>query len=140
MWLSAADRKPLIGSTRVIMYQFFAIELHTQQSQRQKSEETARGFPTERHFLSLIDIPMKLEIVFLLFEIPDSIVEGIKTIIENMEVFAWSFTASPMILAILSDTAIKIARLIKYFPGFCGISASKTSGAAIYKIMLIRNR
>ena len=29
---------------------------------------------------------------------------------------------------------------MKYLPGFSGISASKTSGAAIYKIMIIRNK
>ena len=72
--------------------------------------------------------------------IPESMVEGKKTIIENIEVFAWSFTASPIILAILSDTAIKTARLKKYIPGFFGISALKISGAAIYKIMLIMER
>lgn len=67
-------------------------------------------------------------------------IDGKKTIIENIEVFAWSFTARPIILAILSDTAIKIARLMKYILGFSGISALKTSGAAIYKIMLIMNK
>ena len=72
--------------------------------------------------------------------IPESMMDGKKTRIETIEVFAWSFTARPMMLAILSDTAIKIARLMKYIPGFSGISASKTSGAAIYKIMLIKNK
>lgn len=67
-------------------------------------------------------------------------IEGRKMMMETIEVFAWSFTARPIMLAILSDTAIKIARLMKYIPGFSGISASKTSGAAIYKIMLIRNK
>ena len=69
--------------------------------------------------------------------IPESMIDGKKTIIENIEVFAWSFTARPIILAILSDTAIKIARLMKYILGFSGISALKTSGAAIYKICLL---
>jgi hypothetical protein len=55
--------------------------------------------------------------------IPESMVEGIKIMIENIEVFAWSFTAKPIILAILRDTPIKTARLIKYLPGFSGISA-----------------
>ena len=72
--------------------------------------------------------------------IPESMVDGKKTIIENIDVFAWSFTARPMILAIHRETAIKTARLMKYIPGFLGISALKTSGVAIYKIMLIRNK
>ena len=55
--------------------------------------------------------------------IPESMVDGKKTIIENIEVFAWSFTAKPIMLAILRDTTIKTARLIKYLPGFSGISA-----------------
>ena len=67
-------------------------------------------------------------------------IDGKKTIIENIEVFAWSFTARPIMLAIPSDTAIKIARLIKYILGFSGISALKTIGAATYKIMLIMNK
>ena len=50
-------------------------------------------------------------------------VEGRKIIIENMEVFAWSFTARPMMLAILRDAAIKTARLTNYLPGFYGLSA-----------------
>lgn len=60
--------------------------------------------------------------------------------IETIEVFAWSFTAKPIMLAMLRDTAIKIARLAKYNTGFSGISALKASGAAMYKIMLIINR
>ena len=40
--------------------------------------------------------------------IPDSIVDGIKSRMENMDVFAVSFTANPMILAMLSETAIRI--------------------------------
>lgn len=72
--------------------------------------------------------------------IPESMVDGKKTIIENIEVFAWSFTAKPIMLAILNDTAIKTARLMKYIPGFFDISALKASGAAIYKIMLMRNK
>ena len=72
--------------------------------------------------------------------IPESMIDGKKTIIENIEVFAWSFTARPIMLAMPSDTAIKIARLMKCLPGFSGISASKASGAAIYKIMLIMNK
>ena len=43
-------------------------------------------------------------------------------------------------LAMLRDTAIKIARLAKYSIGFSGISALKASGAAMYRIMLIINR
>ena len=34
--------------------------------------------------------------------IPESMIDGKKTIIENIEVFAWSFTAKPIMLAILS--------------------------------------
>lgn len=67
-------------------------------------------------------------------------IDGKKTIIENIEVFAWSFTARPIMLAILNDTVVKIARLIKYILGFSGISALKISGAAIYKIMLIMDK
>ena len=36
--------------------------------------------------------------------IPDSIMDGRKSRIENMDVFAVSFTAKPIMLAILSDT------------------------------------
>ena len=60
--------------------------------------------------------------------------------IETIEVFAWSFTAKPIMLAIPIDTAIKIARLAKYSTGFSGITALKASGAAMYKIILIINR
>ena len=60
-------------------------------------------------------------------------IEGRKMMMETIEVFAWSFTARPIMLAILSDTAIKIARLMKYIPGFSGISASKTILAAEVK-------
>ena len=67
-------------------------------------------------------------------------IEGRKTIMENMEVFAWSFNARPIMLAMPSDTAIKMERETKYTPGFPGILASKASGAAIYRIMLIINR
>ena len=38
--------------------------------------------------------------------------------IETIEVFAWSFTAKPIMLAMLRDTAIKIARLAKYNTDF----------------------
>ena len=38
--------------------------------------------------------------------IPDSIVDGIKSRMENMEVFAVSFTANPMILAMLSRNGV----------------------------------
>lgn len=55
--------------------------------------------------------------------IPESMIDGKKTIIENIEVFAGSFTARPIMLAILSDTAIKTARLMKYTLGLFGISA-----------------
>lgn len=48
--------------------------------------------------------------------IPENMIDGKKTIIENIEVFAGSFTAMPIMLAILSDTAIKMARLMKYIP------------------------
>ena len=37
---------------------------------------------------------------------PDSIVDGIKSKIENMDVFAVSFTANPMILAIIKTFAL----------------------------------
>ena len=67
-------------------------------------------------------------------------IEGRKMMIETIEVFAWSFTAKPIMLAMLRDTAIKIARLAKYNTGFSGISALKASGAAMYRIMLIINR
>ena len=72
--------------------------------------------------------------------IPESIIEGRKRMMETIEVFAWSFTAKPIMLAILSDTAIKIARLAKYNTGFSGVSALKASGDAMYRIMLIINR
>lgn len=72
--------------------------------------------------------------------IPESMIEGRKTIMENMEVFVWSFTARPIMLAMPSDTAIKMEREAKYTPGFSGILASKARGAAIYRIMLIINR
>ena len=67
-------------------------------------------------------------------------IEGRKTIMENMEVFVWSFTARPIMLAMPSDTTIKMEREAKYTPGFSGILASKARGAAIYRIMLIINR
>ena len=66
--------------------------------------------------------------------IPESMIEGRKMMIETIEVFAWSFTAKPIMLAMLRDTAIKIARLAKYSIGFSGISALKASGAAMYRI------
>lgn len=56
--------------------------------------------------------------------------EGRKTIMETMEVFAGSFTVRPIMSAILSDTAINIARLPKYSAGFSGSLAWKASGAA----------
>lgn len=49
--------------------------------------------------------------------IPDSIVDGIKSRMENMDVFAVSFTANPMILAMLSETAIRITSPPKYVSG-----------------------
>ena len=55
--------------------------------------------------------------------IPESMVDGRKTIIENIGVFAWSFIAKPIMLATPSDTAIKMARPAKYIPEFSGISA-----------------
>ena len=67
-------------------------------------------------------------------------IEGRKTIMENMGVFVWSFTARPIMLAMLSDTAIKMERDAKYMLGFSGILESKASGAAIYRIMLIISR
>ena len=71
--------------------------------------------------------------------IPESMIEGKKTIIETIEVIAWSFTAKPIMLARLSDTPMKIARVIKYRPGLSGILALKASGAAKYRITLIIN-
>ncbi len=61
--------------------------------------------------------------------IPESIVEGRNSRIENMDVFAVSFTANPITLAILSDTAIRVISPTKYVPGCAGIFASKAAGA-----------
>ena len=72
--------------------------------------------------------------------IPESIVEGRNNMIDIIDVFAVLFAAKPITLAMLSDTAIKIARLRKYILGCSGILALNASGAAIYKIILIRNK
>lgn len=61
--------------------------------------------------------------------IPESIVEGRKIRMENMVVFAVSFTANPITLAILSDAAIRAISPTKYVPGCAGIFASKAIGA-----------
>ena len=61
--------------------------------------------------------------------IPESIVEGRNSRIENIDVFAVSFTANPITLAILSDTAVRVISPIKYVPGCAGIFASKATGA-----------
>lgn len=63
--------------------------------------------------------------------IPESIVEGRNRRIENIDVFAVSFTANPITLAILSDTAIRVISPTKYVPGCAGIFASKATGAMI---------
>ena len=62
--------------------------------------------------------------------IPDSMVDGRKSRIEIMDVFALSFTASPIVLATLSETAIRTTSPPKYVPGRSGSFASKRMGAA----------
>ena len=61
--------------------------------------------------------------------IPDSIMDGRKSRIENMDVFAVSFTAKPIMLAILRDTAIRIINPPQYVSGCSGIFTSKAIGA-----------
>ena len=61
--------------------------------------------------------------------IPESIVDGRNSRMENIDVFAVSFTANPITLAILSDTAIRATSPIIYVPGCTGTFASKTTGA-----------
>ena len=61
--------------------------------------------------------------------IPESIVEGRNSRIENIDVFAVSFTANPITLAILSDTVIRVISPTRYAPGCAGIFASKAIGA-----------
>lgn len=61
--------------------------------------------------------------------IPESIVDGRNSRIENIDVFAVSFTANPITLAILSDTAIRVISPTKYAAGCAGIFASKATGA-----------
>ena len=63
--------------------------------------------------------------------IPESMVEGRNSRIENIDVFAVSFTANPITLAILSDTAVRVISPTKYVPGCAGIFASKATGAMI---------
>lgn len=62
---------------------------------------------------------------------PDSIMEGRKIRIENRDVFAESLTANPIMLAILSDTAIRTVTPLKYAPVCSGIAASKIIGAVM---------
>ena len=61
--------------------------------------------------------------------IPESMVEGRNMRIENIDVFAVSFTANPITLAMLSDTAIRVINPTKYVPGCAGVFASKAAGA-----------
>ena len=61
--------------------------------------------------------------------IPESIVEGRNNRIENIDVFAVSFTANPITLAILRDTTIRVINPTKYVPRCDGIFASKATGA-----------
>ena len=61
--------------------------------------------------------------------IPDSMMDGRNSRMENIDVFAVSFTASPIMLAALSDTAIRITSPPKYVPGCSGIFASNAIGA-----------
>ena len=61
--------------------------------------------------------------------IPESITDGKNASMENRGVLAWSFTHNPIMLAILRDTAIKMARSGQYCAGVSGILASKASGA-----------
>ena len=60
--------------------------------------------------------------------IPESIVEGRNNRIESIDVFAVSFTANPITLAMPSDTAIRVISPTKYVPGCTGIFASKANG------------
>ena len=61
--------------------------------------------------------------------IPDSIMDGRKSRMENMDVFAVSFTAKPIMLAIPRDAAIRIINPPQYVSGCSGIFASKAIGA-----------
>ena len=61
--------------------------------------------------------------------IPESIVEGRNNRIDSIDVFAVFFTANPIMLAILSDTAIRVISPTKNVPGCAGVFASKATGA-----------
>lgn len=72
--------------------------------------------------------------------IPESMIEGRKIRMENIEVFAGSFTARPMMLAMARDAAVKTASPARYSPEFSGIPASNASGAAMQIMALMIHR
>lgn len=68
--------------------------------------------------------------------LPESIVEERDYRIEDIDVFAISFTANPITLAILSDTAVLLwkLRVLKSGPGWLCIRDHFSSGGAVRRL------